>query len=589
MRLFLFLLTIGLASLAAGELRYLPANKAQSLVRRDLIPLDVDAIGDLAARLTIIVDGPFPKTASQLHHRARALTLSRRLLPSQPQARAIEDASLEKKDRPAVPESDSKPAMEAILETADWLTLLPADSEGHHLGQLLLDIIQPLVVDHPILKRRDPAQAAGRWNSVIPGIQNFESEDKPEKPKQPLKTESNQRRYAITALLTEIPMISTGEEEGSEPVADLVTTSLVVTRAPFLDPEGENEEPTERAPGRLLFKPKPTFAVDPLHQSLLDFFETHLDPLPAHSNLNINTTRRRYLARNRENIIAPIAMMLDSAVTGRSLRRNTILFADLRPNGSLKRPAQAWELLLCLDELKLPAKTRLIVGSGMVEELTALLVLEKASFFNKFEVLEAPTYEDARALFFDDEALPAELQAASDGYREVREKADLATNLGTFLSLASVEQRLVKASELSPRHLSAKVLATQTVRRPAYFSATMAALDLDRRLEPLSLLQFDLDKTTMDDIGEAYKNARAAIDPIERFLELSDRKLYNEAVSLLKKLNSIDRRASSAEPEDRQAIRQRDFNNFQDQLEDFRKSLRESARESRVSPGLKNE
>lgn len=73
---------------------------------------------------------------------------------------------------------------------------------------------------------------------------------------------------------------------------------------------------------------------------------------------------------------------------------------------------------------------------------------------------------------------------------------------------------------------------------------------------------------------EAYKKAREAIDPLERYLELREKKLLDEAVFILKKLNNAGRRASP-DPEFRQDSWKRDVKNFQDVLSEFRSKLRE--------------
>ena len=71
MRIFLSVFLIALASLATAATKYVPANDSQPLIRRDLLPLDVAAIRELAQNLAILADGPLPKSAGQLRHRAQ--------------------------------------------------------------------------------------------------------------------------------------------------------------------------------------------------------------------------------------------------------------------------------------------------------------------------------------------------------------------------------------------------------------------------------------------------------------------------------------------------------------------------------------
>ncbi|MDB4510249.1 hypothetical protein N9062_04510, partial [Akkermansiaceae bacterium] len=90
MRLVFFAAFFILTSLANAGVRYLPANDSVPLLRRDLIPMDVDAIRELADHLAILADGPMPKSPGKLRHRAQILTLNQRLLPGQNRARSIE-------------------------------------------------------------------------------------------------------------------------------------------------------------------------------------------------------------------------------------------------------------------------------------------------------------------------------------------------------------------------------------------------------------------------------------------------------------------------------------------------------------------
>lgn len=562
------------APLASGALRYLPGNDARPLIRRDLLPLDTDAIRDLAGHLALIADGPFPQSASQLRHRAQILTLSQRLLPAQARARAIESSLQNGASRPRPDNEKIRPAREKLLASADWLTRLPPDSEGHHLGQLLLDVLHPVAPEAEVFQRHDAPEAPKRWEGVVAEVARFENRKipPPDLPKPGDPETKNPAKYAITALLTEVPMFSEGLEEGATASPGLVTTSLVITEASPSEP-AEGGAPNDQPPGGLRFQPETEFKVDPLYQALLAFFKTNLEPLPEGYNLNINTNKQRYLAKNRKNIAANVAMLLDAAVSGKPLRRNTLLFARLRADGSLQKPLLAWELMIRLEELQVPIGTRIIVGPGMLDEMTGMLVLDKASFFTKYEVLEAPTFQAARVLFYEEGKLPAELQAASDGYREVRDKAVQATNLGTFLSLASVEERLVKAANFSPRHLSAKMLATQAIRRPAYFSRSMFARELNRLLDPLSQFEFQSEENPERAAKNAYKETRDRLNLLRRRLQRAEIATLEDALGVIKDLNSIGRGASAAQ-ENEERIRQQDLDAFQKKLEAFRAKLR---------------
>jgi len=94
MRLVLPAAFLILAFLANAAVIYVPANDSAHLLRRDLIPMDVDASRDLADYLAVLDDGPMPKSAIEVRHRAQLLTLSKRLLPGHERVHLIETSYL---------------------------------------------------------------------------------------------------------------------------------------------------------------------------------------------------------------------------------------------------------------------------------------------------------------------------------------------------------------------------------------------------------------------------------------------------------------------------------------------------------------
>jgi len=529
--LFLALIT----SVSAAP-KFIPADDSYPLLRRDLVPLDVDSIQELASQLAILGDGPAPTEAQKLRDKAKALTLSQRLAPTEPRARAIIEALSSLESRPAPSQEELESAQKTTLHAAQWLIDLPTETEGHRLGQLLLDVLAPILPGNPMTQRRDEKGEAARWRGVLANLSDFDGKPKAIPPR-PDRTNPNgnpappavAQSYQTMALLTSVPMLCKDIPQTAPIEPALIKTSLVLTAQ-------KNE-----TPGVLKFQPKPDFDLEPLHLALRNFFEAAGRPLPETYHLSVNTDSRQYVAKNRENIAAPIAMMLDSALTGRPLRRNTYLFARLAADGTLHRPYEAWELLLHLIQVKAPRDTRLIVGPGMEEELNALLVIQKSEFFLEFEVIAAPTFEAARELFYE-EGQPAEtLATAIAGYQEVREKAFLANSLTTFLSLTAVESRLVKARESSPLHLSASMLATQAVRRPSYLTGFMLAQELDRRLLPLAAFQYDEHKTTSQELRDLYKTTRESIQPLDKLAEQNEKLLLKETLDIIQELNSIAR------------------------------------------------
>ncbi|YCM46456.1 hypothetical protein V2O64_10545 [Verrucomicrobiaceae bacterium 227] len=562
MRTFLFSFLALIASVSATP-KFLPADDSYPLLRRDLVPLDVDSIRELATQLAILGDGPLPAEAEKLRDKAKALTLSQRLAPTEPRARAASEAYLNQETRPAPSKEELEGAQKTTLLAAQWLIDLPAETEGHRLGQLLLDILAPIVPGNPMTQRRDKDGEAARWRGVIAKPSDFAGKPKIT-PVRPLTPDPQgtptppvvAQSYQTKALLTGVPMLCKDIPQTSPIEPALIKTSLVIT-----EQKGDD-------PAALKFQPAPDFDLVPLHRDLRNFFKSSGRPLPGPFNLTVKTDSRQYVASNRENIAAPIAMMLDAALTGRPLRRNTHLFAHLNADGSLGRPAKAWEILLHLLQTKAPPATRLIVGPGLDEELNALLVIQQSGFFVDFEVIAAPTFEAARQLFYEDGKPADDLATAIAGYQEVREKALIANSLATFLNLTAVENRLAKARDASPLHLSARILATQTIRRPDSLSRFMLAQEMDRRIQPLLDFKYDENATTTRQIKTLFQESRESIQALEKLTNRHEEALLKEALGIIQELHRIAR--SSNDPIATSAAMLK----FSETISSFRKKLR---------------
>ncbi len=541
--------------------RFIPPDETRPLLRRDLLPLDSSDMKDLADHLAVIADGPVLPFPADLQRRARTLTLCLRISPAHPEGRNILAALRDEKNRTAPSQEKLEHAKNALISSAQWLIKRPASGEGHLLGQLLLDVLHPGDPDHPLMVTRLAGKQEERWAGVIAELADFENKPAPipviatiPETTEPQAPEPKADPYKIKALLTKTPIFSVPQKDSKVAIPVLADLSLIIT-------------PRPEAASPFTWKPAAKAPRLSLANRIRQALKATGNPLPNGFAQHISSDRHSYHHSNGSNLAAPIAMMLDSALSGRPLRRNTILLAGLQPDGSLTKPTRSWELLLALNEFPAPANSRLIVSPGLEEEMTALLVMEEASFFTKYEVISAPDLKTARKLFFKDGKPSEDLAAAITGYQEVRKKAFESNSLPTFLSLTSVEQRLVRARSHSASHLSAAMLATQAVRRPADLSRVMLARELHRRLAPLSRVKYQPNVTTLRSIRENYKKTRATLDPLERRLHLREKELFQEALDVIKELNSFGRESETP-------IQQRNaFLLFKNKLTAFREKL----------------
>jgi len=173
-RLLISLLSLGLGCAEAAPV-YRPPHESVPLIRRDLVPLDVSAIQDLANDLATLAESPVKTTGAALRERAQLLTLTLRLAPAQNRAREIERRLRKQTFSTSPHQPDLAEARRRSFLTAKWLLALPPESEGARLGQLLLDVLAPFQKNHPLLKKGDATKADERWSGVIAPLAEFEN------------------------------------------------------------------------------------------------------------------------------------------------------------------------------------------------------------------------------------------------------------------------------------------------------------------------------------------------------------------------------------------------------------------------------
>ncbi len=521
-----------LSSIAGAEPRYLPPDDSYPLLRRDLLPLDTASIHRLATHLTTLGDRPFPKEASELRDQVRLLTLSLRLSPSQLRARIILQSLSE--GNQGAPASNKKivEATKETLEIARYLIKRPSTSEGHLLGQLLLDLLAPLIPNDPILNQRDLDHETTRWQGVIANLSTFKGIPKitsPSIPDDPVEKiqPSNYQKTEITAPLL---MMGKGITQRAPNIPILTESILRINEKQAENPEASFLE----------FRPKTDFDLEPLGLALADFFASSDRPLPSGGILNVHTGKQQYSSINRENIAAPLTLMIDAALTGRPLRSKTLLFARLGSNGELNRPHQAWELMLHL--LKTPEYfgSRLIIGQGLEEELEALLTIQNTQFFTQYEVIAAPSFQFARELLYEDGNPPEELTKACITFQEVRDKALEANSLDGFLNLSTVQERLRKSCDQSPQHLSALMLLKQATEPPSSLATAVLAQELNRRLQPIFSLELQAPKKNNKQLKILYRETRDSLRPIEKILRSEQTDFFSEVLLFIQKIDQLN-------------------------------------------------
>ena len=568
------ILALILVEFCSGEVRYVPSDPKPLLVKRERLPLDMETISALAGHLLVLGDGELGETPQEMRHRVQILTLSERLSPDQEGLAPVLQALENGEGRESIDLAKQAHAKKEVLKIAMLLAPHPKHTEGSHLAQLLFDVLKPFGLSEAASRLHQEKNRTSRWAAIMPDLSAYSvieevpaeiiapspmPQPSPPEVETPSPEAPKVEAYGLTSLLTKIPLVTKEKGENKKDTYSLVLTTLTIS-------------PKSNGWGELKLLPKAEFDSNRVIERVKAFFEREGTPLPAKYTLNLNTNNRHCQNESSQDLAAPLAMMIDSALTRRQLRKDVILFADLNEQGSLIKPKKSWNHFLEMLGQEQPAKTRLILAPGALEELTGLLVLDQASFFITYEVIEAETFDEARELFYEDGSPSESLVNAITGYTPVREKAREANILNTFLSLAVVENRLLAVRRQSAKHLSAAMLATQSVRRPAYFTKEMFARELDRRLEKISELKYVHKETTARGIKDALKESRAYLNELSRRLQRNETLVLNDALDVLKELNSLGR--SSSDVDGGEDFRKKGLESFHKNLKTFREGLR---------------
>ncbi len=503
---------------------FIPPDDTRPLLRRELLPLDVPTMLKLGKHLAILASLPGEKNALDLQRKARLLALSQRLHPTHPKSRRLIESYREGDYKGFPKPGQRNTALKFLTQTAQWLLEMPAHSEGRHLASLILDILPE---NHPLAGQKNPDDIDLRWAGVVAPINTFQgiTEKAPEPSADPetKKPQNAGSQYLTRNIRTQFPFFFQNPN-AKRPEAKLHPITLNIHE------EGHGLE----------FNPALShFPTEPLFKFVRNFFRSQKNPLPEGHHLSLDTGGVKYLKLNRQNIVTPLAVMLDAAVSGQELRPDTILFARLRADGSLDEPLDSWAHLEALRKNSTVKRgTRLIVPPQLKTQLAGILTLEQAKFFIDYEVLSASTFAEARLLFYQSTEPHPTLDKALTSFAEVRDKAPTG-NLISYLAYKGVKTRLAQAAQESS-HFSAQFLTLQASgKRPAYFERVTLAREIHHLMRPVEYLEFDhLSKRA---VKAEYDGLKERLDRLEKRSNIGERPLLQEALNIIKPLPSIAR------------------------------------------------
>lgn len=523
---------------------FVPPDESFPLIDRGQLPMEVRVIEKLAQDYALLADHGAMGNAGKLRLRAQLIALSQRLSPRLDLVREIRLGLIAGDYQGVSTQEERNDAKKRIFRVGEWLLKEPKNSEAYLLGQLTLDVLVQVEPNHPLLAQRDISGLKKRWLGVIAPLEEFEAvttklpEPRPEVTPEIIPKVLEESPLLLTELTAKTPMILQ-RKEGTRSLG-LVPLELKL----------EYKKGKESA---LQFKPKFQGKTEPpILAKLSAYFTAQGNPLPSGLEMELTTGINPYSARNEANLLAPLAMMLDSALSGNKLRAKSILFAKLNPDGTLTRPAQSWELLKALQNSPPPPGTRLLVPPSLAEELAGLLVIRAPEILFQYEVIACRTLKEASAYYLVAHQPPNSLVKASKIFKEITDKVPSRnTEIPAFLVFESVKKRLAAAAQTDARHLSASTLLLQaSARRPNEYTRRIFAMEFRDVLKALEKTPAYSGNTSGIETLKAYHQARrkewrAFAD--SRLIRRGEDDLLTEGQRVIDGLSPIVRKMASAE------------------------------------------
>ncbi len=534
------LLALCLLALANGE--FVPPDPAPSLFHRDELPIDPDTMRSLSAQLVLLTADAKQEDPRQLRAAAQLLAVAGRLDPANTRVRTLQQ-QLVRQDTPPAPEQGQlQHARSETWKTVAWLQDKEAGGQGQLLGALLLDALHILDPKNPLAAQHDPGGEEARWLGVVAPLRGFSSAPVPETP----KPEPTERPAPTPEPPAEQPVLPL-------PKAPILKFREGSLRAPFFVHDSNGRLSTQIIPlalsvqddensDSLSFVLSPSFpspalgvAQERVRSALLSLWPD----LPKEQFAILSTNRQRYGAQNGTAISGPAALLLHSALSGKPLRDDLLLLAEVETDASLKRPGASWDYIAALR--KGPGG-RLLVSPDLEEQFKALIVLEDPGFFLKYEVLVVSSLDTALN-FGSPGSDPPGLLSASATFSEIRAAAN-GRDVGQLAALDSVRSRLSSIRATAPYHLSAKMLLLQGAgtKRPTHLNRPLLAREIDRALEPMVwIIAADIRTLDADRIFDSWETCRKGLDRVEKFTDPNDLPLFKQARTLADELRTLAR------------------------------------------------
>jgi len=477
--------------------------------RRDRLALPIDQQQTLANQLIFVARMSPSETAAQRRVKAQALAVALVLSPGREEARELLQRLSQGMEMDPVESGQVDRSF--IDKTCVWLDARPGD-DSRTLAACLKGILYP--------------EEAGEdqeaiWKNWIPEEKAYEvsvtsAETPSSPPASPTPASENEQPFKMATGKVGVLVTATDWKTKNK-------TRMVLNLK--MDTLPSEDFAFAGNLGKWILKLRPL--LEKRHQEL------------SKGTIDLTLqTRKGDLSFGENELSAAAFVLADAAFTGNE--PESVVMGRVSNDG-YQLPSDFWETLS--EAPTEESHGRLILPFAAAEYLPALLVLDKAGFFLKYEICLASSPEEllARAgKISTDEAAAAHRRF--EALMEQSKKVEVTA----FLADPKVRQQLEEISKALPYHASARMLALQAAgKRPTTLPRKVTAAALQDALMPIEWAgkstQYPADTNAVERIESGYESSRSRLWSFEKVVDPNDGRLLAEFNEVLSKFRALGR------------------------------------------------
>lgn len=551
--LFLLLLT-ACTALAC----YLPPANTGQLLRRDALPLDADRQRDLARDLMSLATRPTHlENPSEQRATAQLLALASALAPESPAPERMNQAFQTDTFDDSFAKGEDEEALTKIAAVTLFLSTNGSDPASRQMADLLLDPLAVIAPDLPLVAARSSFGEEERWAKSVAPLAFFQEK----------KVEKQAQEVIATLEKPEMEPAEATETPEEEAVAvAAIEPYAAALLVPGFTAVRKNSDKLQTTGGsyRFSFQAAPHKADHPIitfeprtkSESLAatrrmvgDLFqggekEEKLKTVKGEFKL---FGEKEYSSQNDLSLAFPMAVLLEGCLSQRQPVPGLTLLGQVAADGSLTTPSEPWKFLEILLAEPAEERRRLLVPRDLYPHLEAFLTAQKEDFFFHYDVFCVANLEEAFELAFINAASP-ETEEALAAFEEIRAVSSGKTT-SVFVANPHVATRLQRVKDKDPRLVSAGLLLSRgSSGQPIHHPSEILAARIHYALAPLKQLGVTASRDLHNmNLEKIHDTCRKRLDPLARFVALSDRALYDSARQLTDHIRTIDRAKSRHE------------------------------------------